>query len=70
MRDRPLKRKPGNWTCQATFRTMVFSVSATVLRMFVRRFVTADQVSVKKEFVYFGARQYYQSRYGEAVSNQ
>jgi len=32
--------------------------------------VTADQVPVKKELVYFGARQYYQSRYGEAVSNQ
>lgn len=32
--------------------------------------VTADQVSVKKELVYFGARQYYQTRYGEAVSNQ
>jgi hypothetical protein len=32
--------------------------------------VTADQVPVKKELVYFGARQYYHSRYGEAVSNQ
>ncbi|MDO9068007.1 MAG: DUF4139 domain-containing protein [Deltaproteobacteria bacterium] len=32
--------------------------------------VTADQVPVKKELVYFGARQYYQSRYGEVVSNQ
>jgi len=32
--------------------------------------VTADQVPVKKEFVYFGARQYYQSRYGEVASNQ
>jgi hypothetical protein len=32
--------------------------------------VTADQVPVKKELVYFGARQYYHSRYGEAASNQ
>jgi hypothetical protein len=32
--------------------------------------VTADQVPVKKELVYFGARQYYHGRYGEAVSNQ
>ena len=32
--------------------------------------VTADQVPVKKELVYFGARQYYHSRYGEVVSNQ
>jgi hypothetical protein len=32
--------------------------------------VTADQVPVKKELVYFGARQYYQNRYVEAVSNQ
>jgi hypothetical protein len=32
--------------------------------------VTADQVPVKKELVYFGARQYYYNRYGEAVSNQ
>ncbi|MBI5579468.1 MAG: DUF4139 domain-containing protein [Deltaproteobacteria bacterium] len=32
--------------------------------------VTADQVPVKKELVYFGARPYYHSRYGEVVSNQ
>jgi hypothetical protein len=32
--------------------------------------VSADQVPVKKELVFFGARQYYQSRYAEAVPNQ
>jgi len=32
--------------------------------------VTAEQVPVKKELVYFGARQYYRSRYAEVVSNQ
>jgi hypothetical protein len=32
--------------------------------------VTAEQLPVKKDLVFFGARQYYQSRYAEAVSNQ
>jgi len=32
--------------------------------------VAAEQVPVKKELVYFGARQYYRSRYAEVVSNQ
>jgi hypothetical protein len=33
-------------------------------------FITADQAPVKKELVYYGARQYYQNRSGEPVSNQ
>ncbi len=32
--------------------------------------VTAEQVPVKKEFVFFGARQSFQGRYAEAVSDQ
>jgi hypothetical protein len=32
--------------------------------------VTAEQVPVKKDLVFFGARQYYQTRYAEAVPNQ
>jgi hypothetical protein len=32
--------------------------------------ITADQVPVKKDLVYFGARHYFQSRYTEVVANQ
>lgn len=32
--------------------------------------ITADDIPVKKEFIYQGARQYYYSQYGEPVTNQ
>jgi hypothetical protein len=32
--------------------------------------VTADNIPVKKELLYYGANYYYTSRYGEAISNQ
>ena len=32
--------------------------------------LTAEQVPVKKEFVFFGARQYFQGRFAEPLSNQ
>jgi hypothetical protein len=32
--------------------------------------ITADQVPVRKDFVYFGARHYFQGRYTEVVANQ
>jgi hypothetical protein len=32
--------------------------------------VTADDIPVKKELLYYGAQHYYTSRYGEAMSNQ
>ncbi len=32
--------------------------------------VNADDIKVKKELVFYGAQYYYQSRYGESISNQ